>query len=99
MTISSLSAIAGVGDKIRKALIDHFGSEAVALKVILDSRVDLLAAVPGIGDKQAVNLVKSAYEAEFGISSNMVLRTADVRKIYDTILEIVQSYANTTYAK
>ncbi len=99
LTISSLSEIPGVGDKIKKTLIDHFGSEAVALKVILDSRVDLVAGVPGLGEKQAVNLIKSAYELEFGATANMVLRSVDVRKIYDSILEIMQGYASTTYAK
>ncbi len=99
MTLSSLSEIPGVGEKIKSALVEHFGSEAVALKVILDSRVDLVASVPGIGDKQAINIVKSAFEVQFGASSNMVLKTADVRKIYETILDMIRGYANTTYAK
>ncbi len=88
-----------MGEKIKSALVEYFGSEAVALKVILDSRVDLVASVPGIGDKQAINIVKSAFEIQFGASSNMVLKTADVRKIYETILEMIRDYANTTYAK
>ncbi|MCK4567002.1 MAG: hypothetical protein KAU48_06805, partial [Candidatus Thorarchaeota archaeon] len=58
LTIESLSEISGIGEKVRNALVDHFGTEAVALKVIQDSRVDLVAAVPGIGSRQAVNLVK-----------------------------------------
>jgi DNA mismatch repair protein MutS2 len=99
LTIEKLSEIPGVGEKIQQALIEHFGSEAVALKVIRDSRVDLVAAVPGIGSKQAVNLVKGAFEQQFGVNSNMLLRSADIRKIFESILEIMQSYANTTYAK
>ncbi|MHA1734817.1 MAG: helix-hairpin-helix domain-containing protein, partial [Candidatus Thorarchaeota archaeon] len=97
--MTSLSDIPGVGDKVRKALIDHFGSEAVALKVILDSRVDLVAAVPGVGSKQAVNIVKGAFESQFGASSNMVLRSQDIRKIYDSVLDIIRGYANTGYAR
>lgn len=99
LTMESLSDIPGVGEKIRKALLDHFGSEAIALKVIKDSRVDLVAAVPGIGSRQAVNLVKGAFEHQFGVSSNMVLRSSDIRKIFEDILEIIREYANTTYAK
>jgi len=99
LSITSLSDIPGVGDKVRKALIDHFGSEAVALKVILDSRVDLVAAVPGVGSKQAVNIVKGAFESQFGASSNMVLRSQDIRKIYDSVLDIIRGYANTGYAR
>ncbi|MFW9907309.1 MAG: helix-hairpin-helix domain-containing protein [Candidatus Thorarchaeota archaeon] len=99
MSIENISDIPGVGEKIRKALVDHFGSESVALKVILDSRVDLVAAVPGIGDRQAVNLVKAAYEIQFGVSSNMVLRSTDLRKIFEQVLDIIRSYANTGYAK
>jgi hypothetical protein len=99
LAIESLSEIPGVGEKIRKALVDHFGTETVALKVIQDSRVDLVAAVPGIGSRQAVNLVKGAFEQQFGVSSNMLLRSSDIRKIFESVLEIMQSYTNTTYAK
>ncbi len=99
LTKESLSQIPGVGEKVQKALIEHFGSEAVALKVIRDSRVDLVAAVPGIGSKQAVNIVKGAFEQQFGVNSNMLLRSADIRKIFESILEIMQGYANTNYGK
>jgi hypothetical protein len=99
LTLESLSDIPGVGEKVKQSLIDHFGSEAVALKVIQDSRVDLVAAVPGIGSRQAVNLVKGAFEHEFGAASNMLLRSGDIRKIYEASLDIIRGYANTTYAK
>jgi DNA mismatch repair protein MutS2 len=99
LTLESLSEIPGVGEKVKQALVEHFGSEALALKVIHDSRVDLVAAVPGIGSRQAVNLVKGAFEKEFGASSNMLLRSQDIRKIYESSLDIIRGYANTTYAK
>ncbi|MCF2135689.1 MAG: hypothetical protein K9W43_00430 [Candidatus Thorarchaeota archaeon] len=99
MSITCLSDIPGVGDKVRKALIDHFGNEAVALKVILDSRVDLVSAVPGLGNKQAVNIVKGAFEAQFGASANMLLRSQDARKIYESVLDIMREYANTSYTR
>ncbi len=99
MSITKLSDIPGVGEKVRKALIQHFGNERVALKVILDSRVDLVAAVPGLGSKQAVNIIKGAFEIQFGASSNMLLRSPDARKIYDSILDIIRGYANTIYAR
>jgi len=99
LSIENISNIPGVGDKVRQALIGHFGSDPVALKVILDSRVDLVAAVPGIGARQAVNIVKAAYELQFGVSSNMILKSPDVRKIFDQVLDIIRGYANTGYAK
>ena len=99
MSVTKLSEIPGIGEKIKKALVDHFGTEAVALKVILDSRVDLVAAVPGIGDKQAVNIVKAAFETQFGATANMILRSTDLRKIFDSILDTMREYANTSYAK
>jgi DNA mismatch repair protein MutS2 len=99
LNVTSLSDIPGIGDKVTKALVDHFGSEAVALKVILDSRVDLVAAVPGIGDRQAVNIVKSCFETQFGVSSNMILRSTDLRKIFEQVVDIIRGYANTSYAK
>ncbi|MGY5881795.1 MAG: hypothetical protein RTV31_16210, partial [Candidatus Thorarchaeota archaeon] len=99
LVIESLSEISGIGEKVQKALVDHFGTEAVALKVIQDSRVDLVAAVSGIGSRQAVNIVKGAFEQQFGVSSSMLLRSSDIRKIYESVLEIMQGYTNTTYAK
>ncbi|MHA1903769.1 MAG: MutS-related protein [Candidatus Thorarchaeota archaeon] len=99
LSIESLSEIPGIGDKVRKALTDHFGSESVALKVIIDSRVDLVAAAPGIGSRQAINIVKAAFEHQFGTSANMILKTQDLRKIFDSVLEIIRGYANTSYAK
>ncbi|MHA1481711.1 MAG: hypothetical protein ACTSQZ_09850 [Candidatus Thorarchaeota archaeon] len=98
-SIASLSDIQGVGEKVKNALIEHFGNESIALKVILDSRVDLVASVPGIGGRQAVNIVKAAYESQFGVSSNMILRSQDVRKIFESVIEIIRGYANTGYAK
>lgn len=99
LSIENISDIPGVGEKVRGALVSHFGSEPVALKVILDSRVDLVAAVPGIGARQAVNIVKAAYESQFGVSSNMILRSPDVRKIFEQVIDIIRGYANTAYAK
>ncbi len=99
VSIETLSDIPGVGSKLRKILVDHFGSEAVALKVILDFRVDLVASVPGIGDKQAVNIVKAVYENRFGVNSYDILRSPDIRKIFDDLLDIIRGYANTTYAR
>lgn len=99
MSVTEISDIPGVGEKTKKALVDYFGSEAVALKVILDSRVDLVAAVPGIGDKQAVNIVKAAFEKQFGATANTILRSPDLRKIFDSILDTIREYANTGYAK
>ncbi len=99
LSIENISDIPGVGEKVRGALVSHFGSEPVALKVILDSRVDLVAAVPGIGARQAVNIVKAAYESQFGVSSNMILRSTDVRKIFEQVVDIIRGYANTGYAK
>ena len=97
--ITSLSDIPGVGDKVKNALTAHFGNETVALKVILDSRVDLVSAVPGIGGRQAVNIVKAAFESQFGVTSNTILRSQDLRKIFDSVLDIIRGYANTGYAK
>ncbi|NHJ12220.1 MAG: hypothetical protein EAX95_01015 [Candidatus Thorarchaeota archaeon] len=99
VSLASLSDIPGVGEKVKKALIDHFGNEAVALKVIMDSRVDLVAAVPELGAKQAVNIVKAAFEQQFGASANTILRSVDLRKIFDSILGIIRGYANTSYAR
>jgi DNA mismatch repair protein MutS2 len=99
LSLESLSDIPGVGEKVKKALVDHFGSEAVALKVITDSRLDLVSAVQGIGDKQAVNIVKAAFEVQFGASANTILRSVDARKIFNSVIDIIRGYTNTSYAR
>ncbi len=99
LSLERLSDIPGVGEKVKKALVDHFGSEAIALKVITDSRLDLVSAVQGIGDKQAVNIVKSAFEVQFGASANTILRSADARKIFDSVIGIIRGYTNSSYAR
>ncbi|MHA2004588.1 MAG: MutS-related protein, partial [Candidatus Thorarchaeota archaeon] len=59
----------------------------------------LVAAASGIGSRQAVNIVKAAFEVQFGASANTILRSTDVRKIFDSVMGIIRGYTNTSYAR
>ncbi len=99
MTFERLDMIPGIGEKTANILKEYFKSEKRAIHVIEAARVDILSAIPGIGARQAVNIVKSAFEVKFGVSSKDVLKTKDINKIYEQILGIIQGFASTQYAR
>lgn len=99
MEIIQLNQIPGVGEKVAKNLIAHFGSQEEALGAIADAKVTDIAAAPGMSVGKALGIVKKAYELREGVAPEDVLKTQDIRGIYEHILRIVKSYAQTNYAK
>ncbi|MFX1363122.1 MAG: helix-hairpin-helix domain-containing protein, partial [Promethearchaeota archaeon] len=99
MEIIRLNQIPGVGDKVAKSLIAHFGSQEEALGAIADAKVTDIAAAPGMSVGKALGIVKKAYELREGVSPEDVLKTQDVRDIYEHILRILKTYTQTNYAK
>ncbi|MFX0117655.1 MAG: helix-hairpin-helix domain-containing protein, partial [Candidatus Hodarchaeota archaeon] len=99
MEIIRLDQIPGVGEKVAKSLIAHFGSQEEALGAIADVKVADIAAAPGMSVGKALGIVKKAYELREGVSPEDVLKTQDVRGIYDHILKILKAYTQTNYAK
>ncbi len=97
--LDRLDQIPGVGPRLAQKLIDIFGSEAVALNIIVNAQVATLAGIPGVGKKKALDIVQEAYALREGISAFEVLKTKDIQEIYTRILTIIQSYANSMFAK
>lgn len=97
--MASLEKIKGIGKKVEEKLVEYFGSEEEALDAVLNGRISEIGAIPGIGLGKALQVVKNAYEHVEGVTSSQVLKTDDIQEIYNHILEIVRSYAKTTYAK
>lgn len=97
--LEHLEQIPGVGSRLAQKLIEVFGSEEAALDTIRNAQVATLASIPGVGKKKALDIVQESYTIREGISAFEVLKTEDIRTIYNRILSIIQSYANSLFAK
>ncbi|MFX1490658.1 MAG: helix-hairpin-helix domain-containing protein [Promethearchaeota archaeon] len=97
--LEHLDQIPGVGPRLAKKLIDLFGTEDAALDIIRNAQVATLASIPGVGKKKALDIVQDAYTIREGISAFEVLKTEDIQGIYYRLLGIIQSYANSLFAK
>ena len=97
--LEHLDQIPGIGPRLAQKLIDLFGSEDAALNIIINAQVATLAGIPGVGKKKALDLVQEAYTIREGISALEVLKTADIQEIYHRIISIIQSFANSVFAK
>ncbi|MFW9830234.1 MAG: helix-hairpin-helix domain-containing protein [Candidatus Thorarchaeota archaeon] len=97
--LERLDQIPGVGSRLAQKLIDVFGSEEAALDIINNAQVATLASIPGVGKKKALDIVQDSYTIREGISAFEVLKTEDIRTIYNRILSLIQTYANSLFAK
>lgn len=93
----SLKEVKGVGDKLYKRLLEHFGSEKAALKALEDQEFqELLLAVPF---QKAVELAREAYSRRHSFEYVELLKTPEAREIYASILAALREYACTDYAR
>jgi hypothetical protein len=97
--IERVDQIPGVGEKLASKVIQVFGSEGAALEAIKNAQAARLASIPGVGSRTALSIIQEAYKIREGISPYEVLKTEDVRRLYHQIVEILQSYANSSFAK
>jgi DNA mismatch repair protein MutS2 len=97
--VEHLEQIPGVGAKLAAKLVEATGSEAAALDIILSAQAEMLASIPGVGKRTALTIVQEAYTLREGISPFEVLKTEDIRELYQQILQIIQTYANSLFAK
>jgi hypothetical protein len=93
---TKIEDIPGIGKKLAQRLIDYYHDENIAFQAI---RSFQLAQVPGISPKQACKFATLVYEFEEGISVEKILKTPDVREIYENILLILTKYTKTDYSK
>ncbi|MHA1505956.1 MAG: MutS-related protein [Candidatus Asgardarchaeia archaeon] len=95
----TLEEIPGVGKVIADKLISYFGSEEDAINSILEANVAEIASIEGIGPRKAFSIVKSALEDMYGVKVSDLIKTEDLMRMYERILEIIRRYAKTDYAK
>ena len=97
--IEKLSEIPGIGPTVERKLIEHFGSEKEALWAISNADLARITAIPGIGQRLAITIIRKTQEIQEGIRVEDVLRTEDGIEMLDSIINIIRGYTNTEYAK
>lgn len=90
-----LTDLAGVGDALAARLVTAFGTEEAALAAVRDRDVERLAAVEGLGERRAVDLVLAAS----GRRAGDFLRTPRAEALYEDVLDRIRAYANTDAAR
>jgi DNA mismatch repair protein MutS2 len=97
--VNGLLELPGIGEKISTKLIDHFGSEQLALDALRKHDVASLSVVPGIGEKYAIALIHQVIAQEEGVSIDDFLQTPEAFNVYEKIIGLIRSYAHTPYSR
>ncbi|MDW7733513.1 MAG: endonuclease MutS2 [Methanolobus sp.] len=97
--ITSLRAVPGIGDKMAKRFIDHFGSESLALEAIFGADIAGISQVEGVGQRYAISLVHDIRSKAEGVDISDFLKTREALDVYEKLLDLIKGFAHTTYAK
>ena len=92
---SPLTALPGVGDALAERLEKEFGGADAFYAAARASEVDRIAAVDGISERKAVELVLTVQ----GRAPADFLRTPRAETLYEDILARIASFANTAHAR
>jgi hypothetical protein len=102
LKVKSIQSIQGLGPKISEKLIDHFITEDNVIKAISEGRISEIASIRGIGRKYALKIIQEYHsedKIEGGIYSDEILKTSDIKRIHEQIIEIIKSFAQTQFIK
>ncbi|HET6405331.1 MAG TPA: helix-hairpin-helix domain-containing protein [Candidatus Thermoplasmatota archaeon] len=94
-TRASLTELPGVGDALAERLEKEFGSADAFFAAARASEVDRIAAIEGISERRAVELVLTVQ----GRAPSDFLRTPRAETLYEDILARIASFANTSHAR
>jgi DNA mismatch repair protein MutS2 len=89
--------IPGVGSRIQNKLVERYGSEENALKVILRGDIASLADI--LSERQALFIAKWAQGSKYNSNPADFLATEKAAEIYEKIIVKIGSYAHTEYAR
>jgi hypothetical protein len=93
----SLKEIRGVGDKVYKRLLEHFGSEEAALRTL--ENLEFQELLPAVPFQKAVELAREAYSRRYSFEYIELFKTPEAREIYTSILAALREHACTDYAR
>lgn len=92
---SPLLALPGVGEALAERLEREFGSPGAFLAAARAGEVDRIAAVEGISERKAAELVLAVQ----GRAPSHFLRTPRAETLYEDILARITAFANTAHAR
>ncbi len=97
--MENLQSIPRIGEKMAQRFISHFGSEGEAMAAIVGADIAGISEIDGIGRRYAISLVQDVRAKAEGIDSNAFLKNREIIDIYEKLIEIIQSFASTSYAR
>ncbi|MCK4938186.1 MAG: endonuclease MutS2 [Methanosarcinales archaeon] len=97
--MSEITDISGIGEKTAQRLLEHFTSQEAAMDAFIQHNVAAIAAVPGIGEKNAVAMMQAFIFKDENISPDSFLKTPEAQRVYRHLLDIIKSYTSTKYAR
>lgn len=90
-----LPALKTVGPRTREKLLNAFGSEEALQTAAESLELDRFLAIRGISTRRAIDLIAKVQ----GVEEFPFLQTEAAQRLYEDILERIQAFAHTTYAK
>ena len=75
--MNSLTNIPGIGERTSRRLLEHFKSEEAVMSAFSRNDIAAIAGVPGISEKNAINLVQSFIFKDEDISPGDFLKTKE----------------------
>ncbi|MBN1133968.1 MAG: endonuclease MutS2 [Methanosarcinaceae archaeon] len=97
--MNNLQDMPHIGEKMTKRFVEHFGSEKAALDAILEGDIASISGVEGIGQRYAISLVHEVRAKVEGVSISDFLKTKEAMEIYGRLIDLIQQFAHTRYAK
>ncbi|TQD27043.1 helix-hairpin-helix domain-containing protein [Methanolobus vulcani] len=97
--VRTLQDIPGIGDKMSKRFVEHFGSEVQALDAILAGDIASISEVEGIGQRYAISLIQDVASRVEGVTVDDFLRTREAMDVYEKLLDLVCEFAHTRYSR
>ncbi|WP_333787893.1 helix-hairpin-helix domain-containing protein [Methanomethylovorans sp.] len=98
-SIRSLNDIPGIGEKMARRFIEHFGTEQNAFEAILSGDVASISCMEGVGQRYAISLVQEVSSRIEGVGVQDFLKTREAMDIYERLLDIIKLFAHTGYAR
>jgi energy-coupling factor transporter ATP-binding protein EcfA2 len=94
----SLDEIKGIGEKVKERLLAHYGSESEALRSLENQEFENLLEA-GIPLQKASEIARSIVSKRYGFSYANIMKTKEIKDIFNEIFEILKTYPRTDFAK
>lgn len=94
----ALEEIKGIGGKVKEQLLTYYGGEEEALRSLEKEEFERLLEA-GLPLPKAAEIARSVWSAKRGFSYATMLRTPEIREVFNRILEALRSYPRTGFGR